>query len=132
MQKGLLLLFVSILLNCFSGIVAAQTNSDYLESLEGEASGLILDQETQKAPEQRPPATTSLGTQLTDQAGAIVELTPGLTVEQFESVLKNNYIGSFLFYKRLDNSQKDEVYVYYQDNPDPSKIREKILQVSKK
>jgi hypothetical protein len=53
-------------------------------------------------------------------------------MEQFEATLKTNYIGSFLFYNRLTDAQKKEVYSFYQSNPDPEKIREKILQVSKK
>jgi hypothetical protein len=132
-QKGYLLLFMSILLHQYAGIAAAQSNSDYLESLEGEASGLTLDEETKTVQQSNYSAPkSSFDEQWNGEAGAIQELTPGLSIEQFEVVLKNNYIGSYLFYKRLDNSQKDQVFLLYQDNPDPKKIRELILQVSKK
>ncbi len=130
MRKGCLLFFVAILLISHLSIVAAQSNSDYLQSLEGEASELDLDNKTKNA-NQSSNAASSVSKEWSGQGGAIFKLTPGLSFDQFEVVLKNNYIGSFLFYKRLSNSQKDRVFKFYQDNPDPSKIREKILQVSK-
>lgn len=133
MRKGCLLLFMSILLNSYAGLAFAQANSDYLDSLEGEASGLTLDQETKTTPQENQSGSNSvISGQWINQGGAIVELTPGLTIEQFEIVLKNNYIGSYLFYKRLENEQKDEVFLFYQNDPDPQGIRDKILQVSKK
>ena len=133
MQKGSLLLFMSILLGLFSKITIAQVSTDYLESLEGEASALTLDKKTKTTPQNlSSDQGLDLKQQWVNKGGAIVELKPGLTIEQFEIVLKNNYIGSYLFYKRLENDQKDEVFVFYQDNPDPKSIREKILQVSKK
>jgi len=134
MRKGCLLLLLSILLNGYSGMAAAQSNSDYLQTLQGEASNLNLDKETKVEEKKEGVSSTasSVSKGWGGQAGAIVELTPGLSIDQFETVLKNNYIGSYLFYKRLDNSRKDEVFRFYQENPDPSIIRNKILQVSKK
>ncbi|MDJ0882034.1 MAG: hypothetical protein QNJ56_10325 [Gammaproteobacteria bacterium] len=133
MQKGFLLLFMFILLGLFTKVAIAQANSDYLESLEGEASALTLDEETKtKTQNTQSSQGFDADKQWVNKGGAIVELKPGLTIEQFEIVLKNNYIGSYLFYKRLENVQKDEVFMFYQDNPDPKSIREKILKVSKK
>ena len=114
----------------------AQTNDDYLKTLEGEASGLDLDQKTKnnsKASGQQPSAESigvkDLGE---NQGGARTDLVPGLSLDQFEQILKRNYIGSFLFYKRMDDAQKQEVFTFYQENPDPQKVRDKILQISKK
>jgi len=111
----------------------SQVNSDYLKSLDSEASGLSLDSETKGSPKERLSKTIKLFSEGGEaQGGAISDLFPGLSQQQFEMVLKNNYIGSFLFYKRLSKEKKEEVYGFYQNNPDPVKVREKILQVNKK
>lgn len=122
------------LLPLFTGSVRSQSNSEYLDSLKGEASNLTLD------PESRPTAQLSIqdsdaalpGSTSGSDAGAIQELIPGLTVEQFEQILKNNYMGSYLFYSRLDDGGKKEAYGFYLNNPDSKKLREKILQLNKK
>lgn len=106
----------------------AQVSSKYMETLEGEASGLKLDTQTRVQPQKEAALNENF-----DKAkgGAISDLKQGFSQERFEDVLKNNYIGSYLFYKRLNDQQKAEVFGYYQNNPDPQKVREKILQVTK-
>lgn len=131
MRKGCLPFFIFTLFALNSSNVLAQTNDDYLKSLEGEASNLTLDKQTQTAPARTSKPDGIGGGWSANQSGDISDLVAGLSVEQFEAVLKSNYIGSYLFYKRLNNDQKDQVYVFYQSNPDPDKVREKILQVSK-
>ena len=129
-RKVRIVILVNFLILQFSlHSVYAQSNSDYLKSLESEASNLNLDSET-KSSEKK--IKLFSGDLQGKQGGAITELLPGLTIEQFEIVLKNNYIGSYLFYKRLNESQQEEVYQFYKNNPDPQKVREKILQVNKK
>lgn len=111
----------------------AQT-TNYLDALDAEATELKLDDGTksQQQSAQQPSATSIVSEGLNaDQGGAISDLVPGLTQPIFEQVLEKNYIGSFLFYKRLNDNQKQQVYVFYQSNPDPDKVREKILQVSR-
>ncbi len=114
--------------------IFAQANSDYLELLDGEASELKLDNKTTNSQKKSSPKSIKLFGQGKGavQGGDITVLFPGLSHQQFEVVLKNNYIGSYLFYKRLSESMREEVYGFYQNNPDPTKVRAKILQVSKK
>lgn len=123
-----------ILLSVISFSVWPQANSDYLKSLEGEASGLELDKQTKSPPKQIQRVTQPSGISGGNQvlSGAIEDLIPGLSIDQFEQVLKHNYIGSYLFYKRLTDVQRDLVFKFYQGNPDPEQVRKKILQVSKK
>jgi len=105
----------------------AQTNSEFLQALEGEVEDLTVDKATRANQEdliKKPQFDAG-------ESGAILELQPGLSIAQFTEVLKNNYIGSHIFYKRLNDGQKQEVYKYYLENPDPAKIRAKIIQVSK-
>ena len=127
-------LCVLVLLWLFTGDSLAQSNGNYLESLKDEAASLNLDRSAQSV--EKPPVS-GLST-LTEQrnadaehAGAIREFESGLTVQQFETLLKHNYIGSYLFYKRLNDAEKAEVYRYYQQNPNPKQVREKILELSK-
>lgn len=119
----------------FSGVLMAQTEADYLRSIEVEASGSSVDSETARsASEKSGKDTTRLFERESGQAqgGARVDLTAGLTRPQFEQVLKNSYIGSYLFYKRLSEAQKARVYQFYQTNPDPVHVRNQILQASKR
>lgn len=127
LKKGVFRLLLLMALQLVMGSSMAQTNPDYLKSLEGEAENLTLDKETELKSTQSKISNSVAGTE--ESPGS---LTNGLTVEQFEMVLQKNYIGSYLFYKRLSNSQKKEVYAYYQNNPNPDLVRDKILQVSKK
>jgi hypothetical protein len=110
-----------------AGSAAAQSNADYLKSLQGEAENITLDKETELKTNRSKISATVAGP---DEAPN--SLVSGLSVEQFEKVLQKNYIGSYLFYKRLSNSQKDEVYSFYQGNPDPDAVRDEILKVRKK
>ncbi len=135
-KKFKAVLWVKILcLHLFVNAAYAQSsNSDYLNSLEGEASGLELDGQTKNLQKKSFAAKEKLfnGVAQGKKGGAIAELLPGLTIEQLGIVLKNNYMGSYLFFKRLSDSGQEEVYQFYKNNPDPQKVREKILQVNKK
>jgi hypothetical protein len=118
----------------FAASVQAQSDADYLKTIEGEASGLTVDQQTarQQSSKAEKNPTRLFKNEFEDNlGGARVDLTPGLSTEQFEHVLKNNYIGSYLFYKRLSDNKRVQVYRFYQSTPDPSEVRKKILQVSK-
>lgn len=132
LEKIVLLIgLVSVLIS--SRPAFAQAGS-YLDTLEAEATGLSLDNQTKSQQQSTQPASTAttLNEGLNvEQGGAISDLVPGLTQSLFEQILEKNYIGSFLFYKRLSENQKQQVYDFYQINPDPDKVREKILQVSR-
>lgn len=124
MHKHLGLLFILGSIVCSA---SAQTNSDYLKALEGEAEGVTLDKGTEAQAAQSKISNAVAGP---DQVpGSLIN---GLTMEQFEKVLQRNYIGSYLFYKRLSSGQKAKVFASYQENPNPDSVRNKILQVSKR
>ena len=114
-------------------VIAQQKDADYLKSVAGAAAGVTVDQQTTEQASGEASNTTHLFKNGRDneRGGARVDLTAGLTLEQFVTVLKNNYIGSYLFYSRLKDKQKAQVYSYYQSNPDEALVRKKILQLSK-
>ncbi len=128
-----MLWIVVLFLLLLSNSVYSQENADYLKLLEGEASDLNLDDQTKDGQKKTPSRDIKLFSQgLNDsKGGGITELFPGLSQQHFELVLKDNYIGSYLFYKRLSQPKKEEVYRYYQSNSDPAMIRKKIIQVGK-
>jgi hypothetical protein len=128
LRKKALLCLAGFLFLCTTQNAYSQANSSYIETLEGEASGMKLDAQTRVQPQKEATLNENFGK---IEGGAISDLSQGFTHEQFEDILKNNYIGSYLFYKRLNEEQKAEVFSYYQSNPDPQKVRQKILQVNK-
>jgi len=132
-QKNLIAWCFSVLFVFISGASLAQSNAQYLKIIESEASGVRVDKETAQSGSARADTPTRLFKNEFENnlGGARIDLTAGLTIEQFEHVLKNNYIGSYLFYKRLSDAKKQKIYQFYQNNPDPAQVRKKILQVSK-
>ena len=130
MQKGCLPLTGLIVCLLISGNAYPQSNSNYLEALEQEADHMNLDAQTEIPVESLEQNGTIQVPSALD-GGAITRMSPGLSVEGFEQVLKLNYIGSYLFYKRLNNGRKDEVFQFYQVNPDADLIREEILRLNK-
>ncbi len=129
MRKGIPLLLPLVLLGSFDQAIA-QSSDSYLDAIEGEASELSLDQKTQAQQNESPRAVNVAPA--TQEAEQFNQLVPGLTVEQFEQVLKTSYIGSYLFYKRLPNNLRDEVYESYKSDSNPDAVRAKIIEVSKK
>ncbi|MCW8919789.1 MAG: hypothetical protein OQL08_13365 [Gammaproteobacteria bacterium] len=53
-------------------------------------------------------------------------LQSGLTHEEFEQSLRDNYYGSFLFYEKLSPWNKKQVYKTYVESNDVEKIRREI------
>jgi hypothetical protein len=127
MRKGSVYLGVFFVFWFIAGSVVAQSNADYLKSLQGEAESITLDKATESNT-----ARSKISEPVADPGEVPSSLISGLSVEQFEKVLQKNYIGSYLFYKRLSNSQKGEIYSFYQGNPDPDAVRDEILKVRKK
>jgi hypothetical protein len=130
-QKGIFLLMVFFFLLLLANVAVVQADTSYLQSLEDEASSLSLDKKTASSQNGASGQSPHLfNNDLNGKGGGLIGLTPGLTAKQFEQVLKNNYIGSYLFYKRLSDSKKAKVYSFYQSNPDPNQLREKLIKVS--
>jgi len=129
------LLFLLPLLMVFSFSAQSQSPQNYLDELKEEASDLKLDRGTrvieQKASSAQNPAVDSPGTAAGNQAGPIEGMGSGLSKQEFEQFLKVNYIGSYLFFRRLNEQGQDEVYQFYLETPDPEQVREKILEVHK-
>ncbi len=131
----------SFFLTIFSYVlVLASKNSvaqqdSYLKQLDEEAGGLSLDRKTRDDKshiEKNMRDSSGLSAIPDDNGSGISGLPKDLSLDRFEAVLKRNFFGSYLFYKRLDTESRAWVYRQYQKNPDPERIRKSILKVTKR
>jgi hypothetical protein len=51
----------------------------------------------------------------------------GTTRDAFEALLKENYLGTFGFYKKLPERSRQEIYIDYRDGAAMSEVRKKII-----
>jgi hypothetical protein len=51
----------------------------------------------------------------------------GATRDAFEVLLKENYLGTFGFYKKLPERSRQEIYADYRDGAPMSEVRKKII-----
>lgn len=109
----------------FSGAAQA-VNKSYLDALEAEAqSGAPVapsgaGQETGMAVPAKKAKTL------------INKLPEGLSQADMEVLLKDGFYGSYMFYNKLDNTQKETVYKEYQANPSIKGVRDKIMELLKR
>lgn len=92
--------------------------SSYLQELEKEAAALA-DSE-QKAGKKNEHEWTQ------QQTGSGENIEAGLSKEDFEKALKNQFYGSYLFYSSLSDAKQQVVYEEYQNNNDIEHLRESI------
>lgn len=98
-------------------IEAVATDDAYLKMLEGEAEEVSLDKSGQlKGTEQTDKSSTEGITKKNwawegDLEGDV--LPPGLAQDEFNSLLKQNFYGSFVFYRKLNSNDQDTVYYHY-------------------
>lgn len=116
---------------------AAASDDAYLKMLEGEAEDLKLDQSGQLKQAESVEETTDTVTK-TDwkwEGDLTADTMPaGLAQDEFSSVLKQNYYGTFVFYRKLNSVDQQTVYYHYTKSakPDLDSIREHILSLLKK
>ncbi len=96
---------------------AVATDDAYLKMLEGEAEDVQLDKSGQLKDNE--PVTDSSSQGITkknwtwegDLEGDV--LPPGLAQDEFASLLKQNFYGSFVFYRKLNSLDQETVYYHY-------------------
>lgn len=114
------LLFAGILI--FSSF-SALAEDDYLKMLESEASDLELDQSGQikesgqEAVENKDSITKANWTWDGELEGNI--LPTGLAQNEFASLLKQQFYGTFVFYRKLNSNDQKTIYYHYSKSPKP-------------
>lgn len=111
----------------------AQSSDDYLKQLDSEASDLSLDRKTHSTenPARARDMRSATGVVGVPANGEDQGLPPGLTQDAFEQALKQHYMGSYIFYRRLNQEDRLQLYRDYQQDPDPIRLRQKILNMLK-
>jgi len=112
-------LFINIF--CLTALLcslkAMATDDEYLKMLEGEAEDLVLDKSGQL--KDRKQADKNATEDITKKdwkwegelQGDI--LPPGLAQDEFATLLKQNFLGSFAFYQKLNSIDQQTVYHHY-------------------
>jgi hypothetical protein len=129
-------LIVATLLAWSSTVVAS--DDAYLKMLEGEAEDLQLDQSGQlkdKASDNSSSSDTVNETEWKWEGDLMADSMPkGLAQDKFSTVLKRNFYGTYVFYRKLNSVDQQTVYYHYSKstNPDLDSIRQHILSLLKK
>ena len=116
---------------------AFAAEDDYLKMLEGEAASLELDPSGQLVREAEVGAVKS-GQHQQDVFRRQVtldgeNLPKGMAQDAFESVLRDNFYGTYLFYQRLNTADRRTVYYRYTkaESTNLENVRKNILELLK-
>ena len=95
---------------------AVASDDDYLKMLEGEAENVKLDQSGQLKEKEQISEDAS-GVTKTDWVweGDLVgdDLPTGLAKDEFATLLKQNFYGTYVFYRKLNSVDQKTVYYHY-------------------
>ena len=127
-------LCIAVLLCSFR---AMATDDEYLKMLEGEAEDVKLDQSGQlKDKEQKETGTSGITKTNWKWEGDLEGdvLPQGLAQDEFATLLKQNFYGTFVFYRKLNSVDKQTVYYHYStvSSAELDSIRQDILNHLKK
>lgn len=96
---------------------AVATDDEYLKMLESEAEGLEIDKSGQLEHKEltEKSSTESLIKENWKSEGVLDGnvLPPGLAQDEFVTLLKQNFYGSFVFYRKLNSIDQQTVYYHY-------------------
>jgi len=129
------ILCIAVLLASFEAVAS---DDAYLKMLEGEAEDVQLDQSGQlKDKQQTNNDTTDVITKTNWKWEGDLEgdaLPAGLAQDEFASLLKQHFYGTFVFYRKLNSVDQQTVYYHYTkaSKADLDSIRQDILNLLKK
>jgi len=129
-------IFVMAFITWSTSVVAS--DDAYLKMLEGEAEDLQLDQSGQlkdKLSVDNSSSDTVNKTEWKWEGDLLADSLPkGLSQEEFAAVLKQNFYGTFVFYRKLNSVDQQTVHYHYSKsgNPNLDSIRQNILSLLKK
>ena len=122
----------------FATFNAVANDDDYLKLLEGEAEDVKLDQSGQLKNKEKVKRDSTDGLTKTNwkwEGNLEGDLIPsGLAQDEFATLLKQNFYGTFVFYRKLNSVDQNTVYYQYK-KASPAKldsIRQDILSHLKK
>lgn len=115
---------------------AGASDDEYLRMLEGEAEDVKLDQSGQlKRPKNISSSTSDITKANWKWEGDLEgnAIPAGLAQDEFGSLLKQNFYGTFVFFRKLNSVDQQTVYYHYSKAPkaDLDSIRQEILNLLK-
>jgi hypothetical protein len=130
--KGLRINSLLISVSMLVTVPVAAADDAYLKMLEGEAASVELDQIGQLKEEQ---TTGSPGSAFEWSGGELEadSLPKGLDMEQFEMFLQKNFYGTYVFFKKLNTTDKNTVFYRYSqaEQPDLENVRQNVMSLHK-
>ena len=128
-------LFVNILITgLISAMTSAHAESDaYLKMLEGEAADVKLDHSGQLKKQAKQPRQPKKLFEWKGDLGQGESVPKGLNRQQFEAFLQENFYGTYVFYTKLNSTDRDTVYYRYSkaDKPDLENVRKNVMALLK-
>ena len=130
--KVLCIKSLSISVSMLVILPVAAADDAYLKMLEGEAASVELDQIGQLQEEQTKDSPASAF----EWSGGELEadsLPKGLDMEQFEMFLQKNFYGTYVFFKKLNTTDKNTVFYRYSqaEQPDLENVRQNVMSLHK-
>lgn len=127
------ILCIAALLCSFKAIAS---DDEYLKMLEGEAADAKLDQSGQLKDKEKISQSSSVITKTNWKWEGDLEgnaLPSGLAQDEFASLLKQNFYGTFTFYRKLNSVDQQTVFYHYSkaSPADLDSIRQDILNLLK-
>lgn len=117
-----------------SALNAAHAEDDaYLKMLEGEAANVQLDHSGQLQKQEKQQVQ---GRKVFEWKGQVRQqdtVPKGLDIEQFEAFLRENFYGTYVFYSKLNTTDRDTVYYRYSkaEKPDLESVRKNVMALLK-
>jgi len=106
--------------------------SDYLDGLSAEAESTNVDTSSAiSTKELKEKNSTTKVEHWNIYSQSLNRLRPGLKWKEFETVLKNSYFASYIFYKRLDPTSKSLVFKSYENKANIKQLRAEIISLSR-
>jgi len=65
-----------------------------------------------------------------EYSGVAIKEHPGVSIDAFESLLEEGYVGTFDFYRRLSEPKRKEVFAAYRGGASLDEVREKVIDLS--
>ncbi len=115
-------------------LTAARADNDpYLKMLESEASDVQLDQSGQLQKQEKEQIQADKVFEWKGELRQQDTVPKGLDIEQFETFLRENFFGTYVFYSKLNTTDRDTVYYRYgkAEKPDLENVRKNVMMLLK-
>jgi hypothetical protein len=128
-------LVVNILITgLISALTAAHAGDDaYLKMLEGEAANVQLDHSGQLQKQENEQTQVRKVFEWKGELKQQDSVPKGLDREQFDAFLQENFYGTYVFYSKLNTTDRDTVYYRYSkaEEPDLENVRKNVMALLK-